>query len=277
MSHLQLVKTFLRRPAPKWVPPPPVTNNHIDFAVESPLSIRLQPQFADAEQFLANISSTAPSADPNFLPQNRVDIRGIHSAGYLHVYSRKLFRQMPTLVGNKFFSLKFFPSTHHLSYVRKSNIAYAFSHTGGLEFNNARLASHFKLYRGPFQSHPFFRVKALPLRSACQRTKYRKRIRTAMVEAFAALKPDVNKVAGVYFFRLAQPPATNEDLAFVKERVLQAVKEIQDDEFQAKVNLIAKSHLTHWPVLEKTVRSQMGFAVQGAHAKYPFLPKSRRK
>lgn len=172
---------------------------------------------------------------PGSLPMRKEDIKGVHSVAYGHLYRTKL---PPILFQNNFFSITFFPVEHHLSLVRKSNVALMFTLKGGVKLNDSIMEAALRHYKGKYRTHPFLHQAQLPMDSACRRSKYRKYIRKFMVDALHNLKTHkrVGDVAGVYYFRFKVFPTSGSDLRLIKHDIHSAfVKVLEDDAFNKRL------------------------------------------
>lgn len=141
-----------------------------------------------------------------------------------------MFKKSPAVVRSKFFVLKFFPALHHLSLVRKSNIAYTFSNRGGSVLNDTALLAAFSKYKGKYRDILFFKTQPSPRDTAVGRTKFRKAVKRSLFSSLHKLAAnDVALVLGIFFFKFDAMPATKEDYVNLQSDMDKAVAKITSD------------------------------------------------
>lgn len=287
-SHLNYMLasllTKLRQPRPPVVickrPEPPLTSKL------TPLPSSQKYRYVKGG-YLKNYP-TKPTKWPHItsskLPEKPTDIKGVDHSAYCHVERKQMFKKMPTLKTNQFFVLKFFPYYHHLSLVRKSNIAYTFSNNGGSPLNDYALYDAFKKYRGKYAKMSYFRTTPNPKDKAVARAKFRKLVKRSLFEALHEVVPeqqkDVKLVSGIWFFKFDLSPRTEEDYKQVKLDLLSAVKTVyKDRRFQKLTSDMLARHNKEQNYGESLVsdashENNPGAAkVPGYFPKLPFLRK----
>lgn len=172
-----------------------------------------------------------PHITDKALPQKPTDIKGVDAAAYTHMQRKQLLRNIPVLMQNKFFVLKFVDALHHLSLVRKSNIAYTFSNFGTPVLNDKTLEAAFKKYKGKYRQLNFFQSLPLATDTATERILYRKRVKRGLFQALHKNLPhaaagDIRKVSGIFLFRFVTCPATHEDYLVLERDLDLAVNKI---------------------------------------------------
>lgn len=162
------------------------------------------------------------------LPSTPQDIKGVPNDVYSYLRQKSLSKKLPIVVKNKFFVLKFFPSYHHISKARKSNVAYTFNNFGGHNLNDRQLWQSFKNYKGPYQKLQYFQTTPHPKNTAFERGRFRKLIRNSLFSAIRKLCTDnpldTSLVSGIWNFRFEQSPYTTEDKTFIEKDMEKAVK-----------------------------------------------------
>lgn len=224
-----------------------------------------------------------PHISDKCLPQKPTDIRGIDASAYQHLQRKLLLRNLPLLVQNKFFSVKFVDSLHHLSLVRKSNIAYTFSNYGTPVLNDNSLDTAFKEYKGLYRTLDFFKSQPHGTDTACARIQYRKRVKRSLFLALHKVIPDSNSadihsVSGIFLFRFATCPSTSEDFALVDRDLITAISTIlQNKQFKTKLQQTTRQQnkefnngkaLIKQVTLENTLGARQ---VPGYYPKLPFI------
>lgn len=224
--------------------------------------------------------SNWPHITTKKLPRRPTDIKGVDHIAYTHVERKQMFKKMPMVKQNAFFKLKFFPYYHHLSLVRKSNIAYTFSNGGGSPLNDSELYKAFKAYKGPYARNAYFRTTPHPKDKAVARAKFRKLIKRSLFEALHAIVPNEAPftVSGIWFFKFDASPRTEDDYAMIKRDMHSAVKKVHKDrEFQLKLGQLLQKHnkdFNYGEILVKdaTLENNPGAnRVPGYYPKLPFI------
>lgn len=224
-----------------------------------------------------------PHISNKCLPQNPTDIRGIDANAYLHLQRKQLLGNLPILIQNKFFSLKFVDSLHHLSLVRKSKIAYTFSNYGTPVLNDKSLAIAFKDYKGPYRNLDFFKTQPHGTDTACARIQYRKLVKRSLFRALHRAIPDSNAadihcVSGIFLFRFTACPSTSEEFALVDRALDAGVATIlRNKQFKSKLQLITKQQNKDFKngralIKQVTIENTLGAKrVPGYFPKLPFI------
>lgn len=224
-----------------------------------------------------------PHISNKSLPSKPIDIRGVDAAAYPHLQKKLLFRGIPVLVQNKFFSVKFVDSTHHLSLVRKSNIAYTFSNYGTPVLNDNSLAIAFKEYKGTYKNLEFFKSQPHGTDTACARIQYRKRVKRSLFEALHHEIPnssdtEIRSVSGIFLFRFSTCPSTAEDFALVDKDLKAGIATIlRNKQYKAKLQLVTKQQNKEFKngkalVKQVTMENTLGAKrVPGYYPKLPFI------
>lgn len=224
-----------------------------------------------------------PHINTKKLPKKPTDIRGLDTAAFSHVGRKQMYKNMPHLLRNQFFSLKFFPSSHHLSLARKSNVAYTFSNRGGNVLNDADLQSAFSKYKGEYRKMPFFLTLPTPRDSAVHRGKYRKAVKTCLFESLhrIVLAKEVKMVGGIFFFRFHNSPATAEDYERIRNDLDLAVATlVRDTAFQKLLRKIVQKQnqdFNNGERLLKEVRPENTLGAKRVPGYYPKLPYLRTR
>lgn len=196
---------------------------------------------------------------------------------------KQLLKNLPSLMQNKFFSLKFVGTDHHLCLVRKSNIAYTFTNFGTPVLNSQSLEKEFRDYKGKYRLLSFFQTSPLPSDTAAERIKYRRRVKTGLFEALHKNLPnvkigDMKKVSGIYIFRFITCPATAEDFCVLRSDLEKAVSKVLTDKkyrnelsaITKKQNQIFRNGRNFWP--EVAIENTLGASkVPGFVPKLPFV------
>lgn len=215
------------------------------------------------------------------LPEQTTDIKGVDPEVYKHVNRRQMYKQLPTLASNAFFTLKFIPASHHISLARKSTIAYMFTNKGGPLFNDDAYTKLFNNYNGKYRKDTYFGERKFPMDTAINRQRFRKLIKQTLFNAITTItKPeDISKVSGVFMFRFGKVPFTDNDKAEVKNYMTTAVTSLFRNELQKRLENISREHESQASQLfpKLTVNNTFGHKnVPGYVPKYPFLKKIGR-
>ncbi|KAF3990233.1 hypothetical protein FT663_03277 [Candidozyma haemuli var. vulneris] len=181
------------------------------------------------------------------LPKEPTDIKGVDHAAYSHIERKQMYKKTPTVVHNAFFRLKYYPYYHHLSLVRKSNIAYTFSNIGGFPLNDRQLYEGFKSYKGPYSRNQYFKTTPHPKDTAVARAKFRKAVKKALFNALHEIVPetpkDIELVSGIWFFKFDASPRTEEDYNLITKDLAIAVKKVyKDQQFREQINQLSHLH-----------------------------------
>ena len=282
VSDLPLLTKFLRKS------PTPV----IDDSRSKP---ELQPElfsnsefddyeakFCDYNQFYSSLPSKTPLfARIDVLPSVPTDIRGVDAMVYMNIRKPRLTKDIPRVVSNLFFSLKFFPVEHHFSLFRKSNIAYTFTNKAGHKLNSKALEAVLNTYLGKYKSLNFFRENLQPLHTAFGRTRFRKLIKSSLHESLhklVKLEQDVSRVSGIFRFSFSLVPTTSNDRATIQNDLDKAVKTILSNQTFRKKLLLAvhssNSNKQDIAYLRKGVTKFNSIGernVPGYYPKFPFI------
>lgn len=183
------------------------------------------PKFSNSDEFY--IAFKPPSfIKKDALPDKPTDIRGIDQSGFSYLH-RRIVNKIPVLSSCKFLLIRFFPDTHFISSLRKSNIAFGnFNHPVNV-LNDPVLEKALANYNGPFKNDTFFSIKKNPLTSAVGRSTFRKLIKEGIFQAVQG--KDVERVRGFYFIQHYKMPVTEEDKQLVKDTIHQAVDKLMKD------------------------------------------------
>lgn len=190
---------------------------------------------------------------------------------------------MSTVVQNSFFTLKFFPALHHLSLVRKSNVAYTFTNYGGPVLNDSQLLAEFAKYSGKYRNLNFFKSLPVAFGTASQRIKNRKLIKRSLFEALHNQVPStpdaVRKISGIWFFKFNAAVATEKDIHTVKKSLALAVRKIYSNaSFANEVARITEQQNQDKRAIKQLLREIRPENTLGAArviGYYPKLPYSR--
>lgn len=176
---------------------------------------------------------TLPHINQKTLPVDPTDIKGVDNVAYLMVNRAISNKSAPRVVQNRFFSLKFLPTTHYLSQARKSNVAYTFSNFRMSILNSPELGTCFSKYRGAFKNLDYFKTQPYPMGTAVARTKYRKFVKKELHKHLWGIVPNIEseivKVSGIFCFRFSAVPTTREELQLVSNDIRKAVNKVYCD------------------------------------------------
>lgn len=216
------------------------------------------------------------------LPASPTDIRGIDSSGYKYIERGQLYRNLPSLLLNKFLILKFIPVSHHFSGLRKSNIAYTFTNYSSNVLNDEKLLQFFKQYKGPLSTLDFFKSVPMPMGTAVSRIHYRKFVKRSLFQALHELVPNnetaVQKVSGIFFFKFKNVATTvneKDSLAADLRRAISLL--VSDESFTAQLDRVVSKQNASAPGLlsianEIKLENFMGSKlVPGYFPKLPYL------
>lgn len=224
-----------------------------------------------------------PHITNKLLPRLATDIRGIDSAAYSYVDRKRMWRTLPTVIQNKFFTLKFFPALHHVCMARKSNIAYTFTNFSGPVLNDPDLLALFSKYSGKYKNLNFFKSQPTPFGTAALRIRNRKFIKRTLFAALHSVLPqplalDISAVSGIWFFRFAACAATSEDILLVERDLEKAVsKVLRNKAFAKQVADVTNQHNLNQQGVKQLLRdvkleNTLGASrVPGYYPKLPFI------
>lgn len=216
------------------------------------------------------------------LPALPTDIKGVDSALYPQLRKKLLLRNLPLLAQTKFFTLKFVDTLHHLSLVRKSNIAYTFSNHGAPILNDVKLEQAFKKYNGKYRKLEFFKTLPEATETAAQRIKYRKRVKRSLFSALHQVVEEGNAaqikaVSGIFLFKFQTCPATLEDFVSIDKSLVAAVDKIlHNSSFQDSLLQVTKQQNKEFSdgkqlLSQASMENSLGAAnVPGYYPKLPF-------
>ena len=198
------------------------------------------------------------------IPGKVTDIRGVASEAYPFMRRKEYQKGAQDLVKDQFVLLTFYPATHPIGALRKSNVAYMFNNYGTSMFNNPGIAKDFKNYKGRLsKSDKFFRTNHDPLRTAVMRTRFRKLVKTLLFEALIDKDPFV--VRGVYMFRFKRYPSSLNDKETLRKHISEAVTKVKTCE-----ELYYEPHLVD-RLLKLVRRHRFPPVLRGYTEKFPFL------
>ncbi|KAK6462339.1 hypothetical protein DFJ63DRAFT_335669 [Scheffersomyces coipomensis] len=263
-----------------------------------PSIIPVTAKFIDKSDF-SNYSSNIPDhsvkqsissySDSRRLPQVPTDIKGVDPEAYFGLTFFKGMNQIPLLIDNDFFNLKFIPKQHFIAQYRKSNIAYTFQNHGGYKLNDPELEKSVNSYKGRYKANTFFMEKLTPFSTAFGRIRYRKLLKRLLFNAVKEVEdkndPKALDLAGIYKFSFKRVPNTSEEIDRCQGDLLSSVDKILHHK-QLQTKLIESyrdakfkngdlNNLRSKATLYNTVRPQR---VPGFLPKYPFLnPKPVRR
>lgn len=222
-----------------------------------------------------------PHITKTSLPEKASDIRGVDSCLYAHLRKKQLLRRLPTLALNKFFTLRFADTLHHISIVRKSNIAYTFRNKFAPVLNDLGLEKEFKTYNGRYRNLVFFLSLPTATATAVARTRFRKCLRRILLQVLHEAIPDqdpakIERVSGIFLFSFLTVIVTPEDVQVVEKLLRTAVATLlKDRKFRnslAKVTMEQNKEFKNGSALMQEANLENSLGARELPGWYPKLP-----
>lgn len=265
------IKQFLLESLKRLIKYPPETViPQVKLTPVKHLDLFESPKFSSASDF--NSKFTPPNFIRNdCLPEKPTDIRGIDQSGFSYL-QRSRVNKIPVLSSSKFLLLRFFPESHFISSLRKSNIAFGNFNYPVNVLNDPVLEKALDAYKGPYRNNTFFSIKRNPLSSAVGRSTFRKLIKKGIFEAVQG--KTVERVRGFYFIQHYKVPVTEEDEEVVRNTIKQGInKLVKDDNLYNKLLSITKEQNKSAPrTLRSMIRRSNTVAEDQLPLYYPKLP-----
>lgn len=276
--HKELIRTAEKTSSPQSIVTPP-TNRTLIFNSDQ---FKLAPlKHLNPEKFYDTYKP--PSyIDESLLPSKRTDIRGIDASAYRYLQKKSIINPAPIVVNNPYVQIRYFPESHLLSKLRKSNIAIGNFNTPLNPLNDPVLAQSLKAYKGKYRSHLYFIENRNPLTTAVNRAKVKKLIKEMFVDAMKQVKSNqVDLVRGFYFVRYLKYPNTHKDKEKLQQSVYGGIGNLLNIDLP---DLTRKMKLLNKLINEKDLlRKANKYNVVGErniplyYPKLPFLSQKRRK
>lgn len=174
---------------------------------------------------------------PNTLPKTSIDIKGMDFNAYS--YGKSRIQKLPYLASTPLFLIRFVPSSHNLSMIRKSNVAYAFNYTKGYRLNSKSLHEDLVKYNGIYRKRDIFRTVLYPFERAFTRSRTRAFAKRCLYRAICDHVDSKHafRVSGIFYFAFKEPLVGKSKRTFLKDHINIAVKKlILDSKFQASLS-----------------------------------------
>lgn len=187
-----------------------------------------------AQEFYSIPKSPPLYQSPDYLPQDRSEIRGLDAIIHRWATSKFDLARYPAILRSKFVYIQFFPTDHIVSNFRKSNIAFAMNLFRISEFNNSDIFRFVSDYNGQYCNLQTIKEKHMPIETACGRTKVKKKFRRLFIDALKSNNDIKNKsrLSGTYLCHVLRIPITEEECKIVINDYLKMIDRLTNIENQ---------------------------------------------